>query len=372
MNYKYFFLLSGENPDLAEYELQCVLSVYNETIDLYTSPAKRIGMITISFDLNDEPNNKLILKLIQRLTLTHFGCNLLFYSSFKNSLPETIEKIISLFDSSSIQNLTSNKTFSIKTKRIGEPIGVFSDSGFTQEISRYIGAQILDLNPTKKVNLDNPDEKFIVVVSKHGFWFGQLISESLRKIIRERTTHKRPFFHPSAMNPFLLRTLINLSIIKPGEWLLDPFCGSGGVLIEAARLKIRSVGIEIDRKMIWGANKNLNNEKDWKRFMHLIFGDAQLLSIKEGSISAIVTDPPYGTAASTQGVDLRELLINFFNEIKSILKPKGRVVIAVPSTIDIEEKAAVILDATYDIFFQYVHRSLTRKILIFRIQTSMD
>ena len=70
-------------------------------------------------------------------------------------------------------------------------------------------------------------------------------------------------------------------------------------------------------------------------------------------------------SASTKGFDLQELLLTFFREVGLLLIPQGRVVIAVPSTLSIEEEAARILNATFRKFFQYVHRSLTRKILVF-------
>jgi tRNA (guanine10-N2)-dimethyltransferase len=162
--------------------------------------------------------------------------------------------------------------------------------------------------------------------------------------------------------------MVNLAAVKPGEWLLDPFCGTGGALIEAARLDIRSVGIEINRKIIWGALRNLKDDRITKELADLIFGDALQLPFKRDSISAIVTDPPYGTASSTRGFDLQDLLLDFFRVIRYILSTNARIVIAVPSNVEIEEKLANILNATYKKFLHYVHRSLTRKILVFSIQ----
>ncbi|MHA2328717.1 MAG: DNA methyltransferase, partial [Candidatus Hodarchaeales archaeon] len=313
----------------------------------------------------DQIPSEVIQKLTKRVTLTHFCCQQLFQIDHKNSFPTTFEELISNFDTSAVHDLANNSTFSVQTKRIGEPIGVFQLKTATQDFSRYIGAQILKKNPKKKVNLDNPKEIFISVLSEHGIWFGKLISSSLRSDVRKRSAHKRPFFHPSSMNPLLQRTLINLAALNPGDWLLDPFCGTGGSLIEAARMGIRSVGVEVDRKILWGAYLNLKADNLTKPITYLLYGDATRLSFQKGSFSAIVTDPPYGTAASTKGFDLQELLLTFFREAGSLLIPQGRVVIAVPSTLSIEEEAARILNATFRKFLQYVHRSLTRKIIVF-------
>ena len=117
-------------------------------------------------------------------------------------------------------------------------------------------------------------------------WFGLHVVDSPRKVVRKRTARERPFFHPSSMNPILQRTLINLTAIKEGEWLLDPFCGTGGSLIEAALLGFKSVGIEIDRRIIWGAYKNLRSDLTSSPFTYLIMGDAKRLGFNELCLSS--------------------------------------------------------------------------------------
>jgi tRNA G10 N-methylase Trm11 len=131
---------------------------------------------------------------------------------------------------------------------------------------------------------------------------------------------------------------------------------------------IQSIGVEIDRKIIWGAYQNLKADEISYDSAHLIFGDANQLCFRRGSISAVVTDPPYGTASSTRGFDLQALLIEFFRKIRPVLSSQARVVIAMPSSIKIEDQLAQILNASYRKFLQYVHRSLTRKILVFIVR----
>ncbi|MFX0149262.1 MAG: DNA methyltransferase, partial [Candidatus Hodarchaeota archaeon] len=357
---QYFFFLSGENPELSVYELKSVLSLIDNPTDLRISPDNRI--IELYFPPEGKKNSysDLIQYIMQRITMVHFCCKLLFQNNFSNSLPLSFDELISTFDSIAVQGLISNKTFSVITKRIGDPIGILQNKSLSQTLSTFLGDQILKNNLNLKVDLNNPEIRFICIISKHGLWFGQFISLSLRKDVRNRSSHKRPFFHPSSMNPLLLRTMINLAALKPGEWLLDPFCGSGGSLLEASLLGIRSIGVEVDRRMIWGAYRNLKMAQKTSGSTNLIFGDATHLGFKKDSVSGVVTDPPYGSTASTQGVDLLDLLIDFLHEIRPILRSNCRLVIAVPSSIDIEEKAANILDATYVKFLQYVHRSLTR------------
>ncbi len=363
----YFFLLSGENPELASYEFESIVSTLNILVELKISPDNRVIVFQIGSNMQKTSSSKIISYLMKRVTLVHFSCKQLFQVDFKQFPPQSFHELISTIDTSAVRDLIPHTSFSVFTKRIGEPIEIHKPRLLTQELSSYLGTQIIQKNPTKRVKLDNPQEQFITILSKHGLWFGQLVSHSLRKDVQQRAAHKRPFFHPSSMNPLLQRTMVNLTALKPGEWLLDPFCGAGGALLEAARLGIHSIGVEINRKIIWGAYQNLKADKIANDQTHLIFGDATQLSFKKGSISAVVTDPPYGTASSTRGFDLQDLLITFFREIRPLLGPKARVVLAIPSKIEIEDQIAQILHASYRKFLQYVHRSLTRKILVFII-----
>ena len=128
----------------------------------------------------------------------------------------------------------------------------------------------------------------------------------------------------------------------------------------------RIAGVEIERKRLWGGLKNIQGLKESDK-THIIHGDALNICIKKGIVSAIITDPPYGTAATTKGYSVAKLLLQFFKQISLILEAGNRIVIAIPSTIEIEDIASEILNARYYRFFQYVHRSLTRKILVFVI-----
>ena len=47
-------------------------------------------------------------------------------------------------------------------------------------------------------------------------------------------------------------------MVKKNETLLDPFCGTGGILIEAGILGINIIGSDIDKKLVYGCKENLN------------------------------------------------------------------------------------------------------------------
>jgi len=364
----FFFFLSGENPELAQFELESIVSTLDSR--LYLNKTSDLRIITLTFEevLKRSQESIIINKIMARVTMVHLCCRLFFQNEFLECTPNSFNDLISGFQKHRTDNaINPNSSFCVRTKRINNPSGILTKSQTTQELSKFFGKAILDKYPTKRVSLEQPEEIFRVIVSKHGLWFGFQVLLSQRGSVRKRSARDRPFFHPSSMNPILQRTLINLASIKAGEWLLDPFCGTGGGLIEAARLGFKSVGVELDRRIIWGARKNLRSDNIASPLTYLILGDAKHLSFRKGKVSAIVTDPPYGIAASTKGYDLDNLLLEFFKQARIILDPGSRVVIAVPSTLNIEEEASKILNAPFVKFLQYVHRSLTRKILIFTL-----
>ncbi|MHA1541886.1 MAG: DNA methyltransferase [Candidatus Hodarchaeales archaeon] len=365
----YFFFLSGENPELAFFELESIILTLDSKLSLNRTSDPRIITLTVEEALTRKKETFIVHRIMAQVTMVHSCCSIIFQNEFLKSAPDQFEGLVSGFqEGRKDDGLNPDTSFCVRTKRINDPSGILTKTQITQELSRFFGRTILEKYPTKSVSLEQPEELFQVIVSKNGLWYGFQLSISQREIVRKRSARDRPFFHPSSMNPILQRTLVNLASIKTGEWLLDPFCGTGGGLIEASHLGYRSVGVELDRRIVWGARKNLKSDSIASISAYLIRGDAKHLGFKKGAISAIVTDPPYGTAASTKGYNLADLLLEFFRQVRLILDSGSRIVIAVPSTLIIEEDASKILNASFVKFLQYVHRSLTRKILVFTLK----
>ncbi len=68
----------------------------------------------------------------------------------------------------------------------------------------------------------------------------------------------RPFQNPKvSIPPKIARILVNLTGLTSGETLLDPFCGIGTILQEAAVLGLKILGGDIDRRRVSETVKNL-------------------------------------------------------------------------------------------------------------------
>ncbi|ADI32317.1 DNA methyltransferase [Staphylothermus hellenicus] len=175
-----------------------------------------------------------------------------------------------------------------------------------------------------------------------------------------RRPSTRPFFRSIALPVRLSRLLINLARVKEGEVLLDPFAGTGSILIEALMMKIRPIGIEIDWKLIHGARENLLHYgfDNWV----LILGDST--NIKLSGIDGIATDPPYGRAASTHGLGAEYIYSKFIENSAESLKNKRYLVFMAP--YDLSKYIDEVLCSNGFIIrgkhYMFVHGGLTRVI----------
>jgi tRNA G10 N-methylase Trm11 len=160
---------------------------------------------------------------------------------------------------------------------------------------------------------------------------------------RERDL-QRPYQNSMLSLPIsLARTMVNLSCAKPGNTLLDPFCGTGTILIEAAESGISVTGVDVDPIKVEGARRNL----EWlfhikKGSVFYVFKhDARSVHEKFPSefFDCVVTEPPFGpplkslpTLALSQEIaySLTALYRNFFLSVSKVLKVGGKVVVTMP------------------------------------------
>ena len=83
-------------------------------------------------------------------------------------------------------------------------------------------------------------------------------------------------------------------------------------------------------------------------------------------IDAIVTDPPYGRAATTFKVELNELYEESLKNFHSILKPNKYLCITAPLNIDIIKIANKFGFKLIEQHIERLHKSLTRTITVFK------
>jgi tRNA (guanine10-N2)-dimethyltransferase len=153
----------------------------------------------------------------------------------------------------------------------------------------------------------------------------------------------------------MARTLINLSLARAGDTLLDPFCGTGGILIEAELLGMRAEGSDFDPMMIDGSRQNVTSSD-------LLLADATCLPFANQSLDAVVTDFPYGQSVCIKKTDtMANLYADSLDEIHRVLKSGHRAVVVTHQ--DISEIASAHMRVLQH-HEQRVHKSLTRRVLV--------
>jgi len=159
---------------------------------------------------------------------------------------------------------------------------------------------------------------------------------------------ERPFQRKIfSISPRLAKILVNLSMCLPGNRLLDPFCGVGTIIQEAALMQMEAIGVDKDSWCVKAARANLAwLEKEYSSQLKgarstVLLGDARSLTnqIETNSVDAIATEPPLGPAlryiptisrANRIIGDLKDLYYDFLEEAHKVLKYNGHLVIVSP------------------------------------------
>ena len=157
--------------------------------------------------------------------------------------------------------------------------------------------------------------------------------------------------------PKLAQILINLCGKLPEEArVLDPFCGTGVVLQEAAIMGYVPYGTDLNERMVEYSKKNLSwlfNERNQKRFKILpnliqkkdqiieavSVGDATNFTWEgeidavafEGYLGAPMSKPPVDVKFKTEKAKCREIAMGFLKNITPQIKSGTPVVMALPA-----------------------------------------
>ncbi len=318
---KLLFELSGENPTLPFAEIECIGTVIDQRLQVAVAECpdpKAAGRLAMT-----------------QIVLEYLGECEPDLSSFRELLRELA--------------LETNRTFAGRVKKVHG--GCHERNPLSQrEFERLIGTMIAG-----PVSLTSPETEYRAILSEDRCYFGRVLFSIDRAAYDCRNPGKRDFFHPGVMMPRMARTLVNIACSQPGDTVLDPFCGTGGILIEAELLGMRTIGSDFDPLMIAGSRINTKNTG-------VFLGDATSLPIRDQSADSIVTDFPYGQSVCIRKADTMDQLYgDALGEIRRILRPRRRAVIVTHR--DISGIAAQHMTVLQQ-HSQRVHKSLTRRVLV--------
>lgn len=241
-------------------------------------------------------------------------------------------------------------TFAIRAKRFE---GMMKDVD-SQKLIRNAGALLSRKN---SVNLKEPDTVVrMQMCDKVHMYIEERVTDT--DLLEKRKVGERPFFSPISLHPKFARALINLTGVKKGGTVLDPFCGTGGIVIEAAEMGMKAIASDFDEEMVIGCQENMD-------FYGLKLADSEVLDIGDigerfTEIDAVCTDPPYGRSTKTGGEDIDHIYMRAGKAIPESLKDSGKAGIVLPHPISFD---TMTLESMY---LQKVHGSLSRHYHVFR------
>lgn len=206
-----------------------------------------------------------------------------------------------------------------------------------------------------KVDLKDPELRIQMLVADD-VHVGALLAEVDRKALDGRHVSRREHFAPVSLHPRYARTLVNLAQVREGSRVADPFCGTGGILMEAGLVGARAYGSDLDPRMASGTRVNLAKVGVEATVETRDVGE--LPEFVGAPLDAVVADPPYGRSSTTNQEDITRLYDRFVDAAHEALRPGGRLAF-ITASADLLARADRRF-AREQAHEQRVHRSMTR------------
>ncbi len=327
------FVLSGDNSTIPKGELDALIKIYSNNSEICMVDS-RVALV----DGNLDPT-----LITRRAAYIRLG------GTYIGSVVHPCEEDFQRLDFSKIVKF---KSFAARTYNLSGGI-------INKDIAANLGHIIKETIPSAKVSLEKPDILVVVIACKTGYHVCGVDTTSTHKFWYYRRPRIRPFFHPSVLYPKLARLLVNLTHIKENELLLDPFCGTGSILIEAGLIGVNSLGIDISRRMCSGALKNLKHFNILSS--DIVNCDAFYLPIKQ--VDGVATDIPYGRSASTYTRKVDFIASELLNNLETLLSVGRYACVIHPHYVNMPESSLFEQVQEHNI---YIHRQLTRTITLLK------
>ena len=277
------------------------------------------------------------------------------YCRFGGKFISRGENIADLAEDISSSSIDSGRSFVVDSESLDRSI----EGELGALIKQKTGARVSLENPDYVFQLEKIGKEFVLGLSKTGF-------KKFRW--RQRRPRARKFFLPSAIYPKLARLLVNLSRVREGQYFLDPFCGTGSLLIESSIMGMKTMGFDLTRWIARGAKLNLKGfSLDFESIMRC---DSTWPNLPLTKIDGISTDVPYGRASSTKGKDTETIIREFTTAVANLVSAGGErkwpiyCVLMHPQKVNFDYDRSVFELAEQHLL--YVHRNLTRAISILR------
>ncbi|KAL4439704.1 hypothetical protein ABPG75_002705 [Micractinium tetrahymenae] len=190
-----------------------------------------------------------------------------------------------------------------------------------------------------RIDLRSPQNRFwLIVVKSNGrglpllpdrYYFGREVAAGDRSVVSTYDLRRRRYLGPTSMDTEMAFLMCNIckarfcsARVRRCSLVLDPFVGTGSILIPAAHLGALTLGADIDIRVIKLGKKDKAGRQVnvWTNFrdyglpppLGLLRCDLHTAPFRDGLeevLDAIVCDPPYGVRAGGKKSVAKERLI---------------------------------------------------------------
>ncbi|XP_050536112.1 tRNA (guanine(10)-N2)-methyltransferase homolog [Daktulosphaira vitifoliae] len=317
---QYLLWFAHEHVPFRLLEIESIASVLNIPIKWLESPSDK------PWYLVELPNDEAVVKISERSVTMRRALHLLADEISIPILHETLKNkcmngILEPYKSKSfkldVDLFCNSQTQQEKVKRIESfsylPFQGAVDLKNPEVIFQYIEYYGLDPN----VVLKQPLRTF----------FGRVVAESGRTLIHKLSLKKRKFIGNTSMDPQLSLLMANLGKISNADLVLDPFVGSGSLLVAAAAFGGHVLGTDIDFLMLHGRTRptrkqtrdvarkdesvraNMEQYSFIDKYIDVVIADSSTPFWHENlEFDCILTDPPYGIREPTKRIGSKDKL----------------------------------------------------------------
>eukprot|EP01029_Cantina_marsupialis_P020753 TRINITY_DN4891_c0_g1_i2.p1 TRINITY_DN4891_c0_g1~~TRINITY_DN4891_c0_g1_i2.p1 ORF type:complete len:260 (+),score=56.79 TRINITY_DN4891_c0_g1_i2:52-831(+) len=172
----------------------------------------------------------------------------------------TVDELVSVMESRTDEQA--------KTFFDNEKSWAFIVKGHGRKISMEEQAEVRErfrfLDLPGPVRLRKPQQEYTIIIDNgvnedgspanklRGVYMGRKVSDGQRCLLDKYTLKKRKFLGPTSMDHEMALIMANMVQAGPGKLLLDPFVGTGSVLVAASAFGGLSFGRDIDSRVLNG------------------------------------------------------------------------------------------------------------------------
>ncbi|CAG9826079.1 unnamed protein product [Diabrotica balteata] len=311
----YLLWFAQEHTEFRFSEINSLLSLFNIEMKFVQQPKDIEPYWIVEFNSEED------VKLLASRSVSLRNCLELW--AHANTVPELHNKMKKYPHNLLQSHFNPNKSFKIEVETFCRH---FTQKEKVEKLEAFSYLPVLG-----SVNLKNPDTT-LQYIEYYGIrandppelpydvFFGKWIANGLRQLIKKLSLKTRKFIGNTSMDAQLSLLMANQAKIKEGDIVLDPFVGSGSLLVAAAQFGGYVLGTDIDYLMLHARTRpsrisqksrakdesiraNMEQYNLQHRYLDVMVNDFSMSFWKNNfKFDAILTDPPYGIRESTERI----------------------------------------------------------------------